>query len=72
MKFYVLVLSGGVEIEKSGPFTDAGLQLAEAKRLWSELDPMKGDNVFWLDVSSTDVVFVGAFVEGQLDEENVG
>ncbi len=72
MKHYVLVMSGGVEIEKDGPFGSAKRQLDRAKELWRSLDATKGDNVFWLDVNVRGVVHVGAFIGGQLDEEDVG
>ena len=70
MEFYVLVVSGGVEIEKDGPLMSGLDQLARAKELWRDCDPMNGDNLFWLDVDlSAGTVSVGSFNEGDLTED---
>jgi hypothetical protein len=68
MKNYLIVMSGGVEVEKVGPFDSTEDQIARAKEIWTTLDPMSGDNIFWMDLEQGDV-HVGAFSEGVLDKD---
>jgi len=71
-EYYFLVVSGGTEIEKEGPFETFKERDARAKVVWRHLSPDKGDNIFWLDIAVGDVVNeyepdVGAYIGGDLD-----
>lgn len=51
MKHYVLILDGGTEMSRSGPFDTPEERLTEAKKIWSEMGDGQLGNVFWADVS---------------------
>lgn len=61
-RFYTLVMKGGVELFKEGPYNSPEERLRKTKELARELDGTHLDNVFWMDVDNLGGVYVGSFV----------
>ena len=63
---YLLILTGGVELERVGPFGNDDQRDDEAKRLWNHELNQGEDNVFGMDIYSDKSPNVWAF--GDLNE----
>lgn len=68
MSYYILVVSGGTEICKDGPYPTFEERDAAARSMWNNVADQDTENLFWLDVGEDAEVKVGAFIGGDLDE----
>lgn len=66
MKHYILVLSGGTEIAKEGPYPTAKERDNEARRMWQSTCNQDQENLFWLDVGDDAEVSVGPYTGDDL------
>lgn len=72
MLFYYLVVSGGVEIEKEGPYISYKDRDKAARKEWNSPEfNQHQDSVFWLDTDAASAeVKVGAYTQSDLDTED--
>jgi hypothetical protein len=64
-KFYVIIIQAG-DITQSDMYSTFKDRDNEAKRIWTTLTPILGDNVYWADVASDGTLVVGPYLEGSL------
>lgn len=60
--YYILLTSGGTEIDKMGPYPTFHLRNIAAKDMWEKTCNQVEENLFWLDVVDGEVS-VGAFTD---------
>ena len=53
-QYYVVIVSHGVEIDKVGPYGIPEERDDHARQLWNEVVNRTYENLFWLDVFTTD------------------
>lgn len=69
MKYFYFVLTGGVELSPVGPFASEEVRDLEARKEWKDLSPDHGDNIFPGSMDESGQLFIGVYVDGDLDEE---
>ncbi len=76
MKYFVLCLAGGCEMEQMGPYDTYQERNEVAKAEFAKMDPAKGENVFWVDVDDAsngvapNLLLVGAFTADAFEDGN--
>ena len=66
-KFYVLIVTGGTEIDYKGPYkTELGRD-AEASHLWNDELRQEYDQVFMLDIDGRGRPKVSSYCDGDLE-----
>jgi hypothetical protein len=66
-KFYLIVISGGVEIDHRGPFESELIRDTEAKALWIYMNPANSDNIFKLNTDEDGRITTGVYVGEELE-----
>lgn len=66
MKHYVIEMFGGTEVQASEEFTTEEDRDVHAKKVWAEMRPEHGDNVFKACVNDRGELEVYPYLEGDL------
>ena len=71
MRYYYLVVTGGVECDCDGPFDSAEERDNAAREAWATLDHNGEDNIFWCDVKDNGLgMSTGPYIEGDLQGDD--
>ncbi len=67
MNYYILVLSGGTEIAREGPFVTPHDRDAAARQMWAHTVDREQENIFRADVGEQGQLYVSVFVSDELE-----